>query len=147
MRAAGLRTPTGAQEQAREPQSPNTTLTDPLPGDRFSDMLCSKLGQLLPQRSNLLLVGMEAPHLTHPDLNATMLRIQQRAEGNDSTVVQRHGFRDRADFFQHYQRLSILLVRGIPLQAGEPMVIWDNPQAKYPLPTKVRTALSRSHTL
>jgi len=147
MRAAGLRTPTGAQEQAREMQSPNTTLTDPLPGDRCSDMLCSKLGQLLPQRSNLLLVGMEAPQLTHSDLNATMLRIQQRAEGNDSTVVQRHGFRDRADFFHHYQRLSAILVRRIPLQAGEPVVIWDNPQAKYPLPTKVRTALSRSHTL
>ena len=145
MRAAGPRTPTGAQ--AGEPESPNTTLTDPLPGDRFSDMLCSKLGQLLPQRSNLLLIGVEAPQLTHSDLNATMLRIQQRAEGNDSTVVQRHGFRDRADFFYHYQRLSAILLRRIPLQAGEPVVIWDNPQAKYPLPTKVRTVLSRSHTL
>ena len=147
MRAAGPRTPTGAQEQARDPQSPNTTLTVPLLGDRFSDMLCSKLGQLLPQRSNLLLIGVEAPQLTHSDLNATMLRIQQRAEGNDSTVVQRHGFRDRADFFHHYLRLSAILLRRIPLQAGEPVVIWDNPQAKYPLPTKVRTVLSRSHTL
>lgn len=141
LRTIGPRTPLGTQ-------SPNTTLTVPLPGDRFSDMVCSKLGQMLAQRSNLLLVGVEAPLLTHAELHATMLRVQQRAEANDSTLVQRYGFRDRADFFQHYQRLSAILVRGgTPLQAGEPVVLWLNPQAKYPLSAKVRTALSRSHTV
>jgi hypothetical protein len=129
-----------------ETQPSNAALTIPLLGDRFTDMVCDKLGQLLPQRGNLLLVGVEALHLTQHDLNAAMLRLQQRAEGNDSTVVQRYGFRDRADFFRHYGRLSALLVREIPLQASEPVVMWDNPQAKYPLPAKVRTALVRSHT-
>jgi hypothetical protein len=115
--------------------------------DRFSDMLCSKLGQLLPQSSNLLLVGMETSVLTHEALHALMLRLKQRAEGNDPAVLGRHGFRDRADFFRHYQRLSAILLRGIPLQAGDPVVLWGNPQAKYPLPTKVRTVISRSHTI
>jgi hypothetical protein len=118
-----------------------------LPGDRFTDMLCGKLGQLLPQIGNLLLVGMERPILTHADLHATMLRLQKRAENNDPTLVQRYGFRDRADFFRSYQRLSGLLLRGIPLQAGEPAVLWENPQAKHPFSAKVRTALSRSHTI
>ena len=135
----------GSPENTGATQSPNTT-APPL-GDRFSDMLCSKLGQLLSQRSNLLLVGMETPQLTDHYLRTMMLRIQQRAESNDSSMVHKHGFRDRADFFQHYQRLSALLVRGIPMQTGVPVVIWDNPQAKYSLPAKVRTALSRSHTL
>ena len=117
-----------------------------LSGDRFSDMLCSKLGQLLPQRSNLLLVGIEAFHLTQNDLNAAMRRIQQRAENNDSGIILKHEFRDRADFFNHYRRLSAILVRGIPLEANERVVIWDNPQAKFPLPARVRTALSRSHS-
>lgn len=31
--------------------------------------------------------------------------------------------------------------------AGDPVAIWVNPGAKHPLSTKVRTALSRSHTL
>ena len=115
--------------------------------DRFTDILCSKLGQLLLQRSNLLLIGVETSLTTDDDLHTTMLRIQQRAEGNDSAVIHKHGFRDRADFFSHYQRLSGLLLRGIPLQAGKLVMIWDNPQAKYPLPAKVRTALLRSHTL
>jgi hypothetical protein len=126
---------------------PRTPSDAPVLWDRFSDMLCGKLGQLLPQRSNLLLAGVEALHLNHADLHARMLHIQQRAERNDSTIVQRYGFRDRADFFQHYQRLSAILVREIPLQAGESVILWVNSQAKYPLPTKVRTALSRSHTL
>ena len=129
-------------------QSTNVTPGIPLVHDRFTDMLCSKLGQLLPQRSNLLLIGMESLPMTHQDIHTTMLRIQKRAEANDSTLVQRHGFRDRADFFQHYQQLSAMLVRGgTPLQAAEPVVIWDNPQAKYPLPARVRTALHRSHTM
>jgi len=124
-------------------ETPSGTLSN----DRFTDMLCSKLGQLLPQRSNLLLVGVEASSLVDYDLRATMLRIQQRAEGNDLTIIQKHGFRDRSDFFSHYQKLSGVLMRGIPLQASETVIIWDNPQAKYPLPGKVRTALERSHTL
>jgi hypothetical protein len=76
-----------------------------------------------------------------------MLRLQKRAEGNDANVVQRYGFRDRADFFNRYQRLSALLVRGTLLQIGGSVILWDNPQARYPLPARVRTALIRSHTL
>ena len=123
------------------------TLGGTLSSDRFTDTLCSKLGQLLPQRGNLLLVGVEGSRLADSDIRATMLRIQQRAENKDSTIIHKHGFRDRADFFSHYQRLSGLLVRGIPLQARETVLLLDNPQTKYPLPSKVRTALLRSHTL
>lgn len=115
--------------------------------DRFTDMLCSKLGQLLPQHSNALVIGIETVPVTQEDLRFIMIRMQQRAEANDPVVVQRYGFRDRADFFQHYQRLSLLLLRGFPLQAGELVVLWNNPQGKYPLPARVQTALFRSHTL
>jgi hypothetical protein len=115
--------------------------------ERLADMVCSKLGQLRPQRRNILLVGVEASGLTQDILNAAMLNLQQRAERNDVTVVQRYGFRDRSDFFHHYQRLSELLVRGPSLQAGEPVLGWVNLQAKYPLPSKVRTVLYRSFNI
>ncbi|MBC7776746.1 MAG: hypothetical protein H7246_15030 [Phycisphaerae bacterium] len=123
--------------------------TDPihprsLAGEWLADMVCSKLSQLLPKHTNILLVGVESPSLTQDSLRAAMLNLQQRAERNDASVVQRNGFRDRAHFFQHYQRLSELLVRGPHLQAGEPVIGWVNPQAKYPLPGKVRTVLYRS---
>ena len=115
-----------------------------LESERLSDAICSKLGQLLPGRSNILIVGVEAFSLTQSDLQSIMLRVQQRAERNDSAFWQRYGFRDRADFFRHYQRLSEVLVRGSQVQAKELRVIWVNSQAKHPLPGKVRTVLYRS---
>lgn len=114
--------------------------------ERLADAICSKLGQLLPQRGNVLIVGMDALNQSQADLQSLMLRIQQRAEGNDSAFWQRYGFQDRADFFRHYQRLSEILLRGSQLQAGESAIPWINPQAKYPLPSKVRTALYRSQS-
>ena len=99
-------------------------------------MVCTKLGQLPPQRSNVLLVGVEGLRLTQDTLRAAMLHLQQRAERNEAAYLQRHRFRDRADFFGHHQRSSELLVRGPDLQADEPVIGWINPQAKYPLPGK-----------
>lgn len=114
--------------------------------ERFSDVLCGKLGQLLPQRANVLIAGVEGRQPAYDEVHAAMLRIQQQAERNDPAVVERQGFRDRADFFRHYQRLSAVLVRGIPLQSGEPASAWGNPQARHPLPARVQTALVRSQT-
>jgi hypothetical protein len=124
--------------------SDNGTL---LEGERLADAICSKLGQLFAQRSNVLLVGTDALRLTQNDLQTVMLRVQQRAERNDPAFWQRYGFQDRADFFRHYQRLSEVLVRGSQLQADNLMAVWVNPQARHPLPGKVRTALYRSHGL
>lgn len=126
------------------PSSENSS-TSLMEAERLADAICSKLGQFLPQRGNVLIVGVEALSLSQSDLHAMMLRMQQRAERNDSAFWQRYGFRDRADFFRHYQRLSEILVRRSQWQSDEPVVEWVNPQAKYPLPSKVRTALYRSH--
>ena len=118
-----------------------------LENERLTDAICSKLGQLLPQRSNVLIVGVGASHPASNDLQSMMLRIQQRAERDDPALWQRYGFRDRADFFRHYQRLSEVLVRSLHLRADEPPVVWVNSQAKHPLPGRVRTALYRSQGL
>lgn len=117
-----------------------------LQSERLADAICSKLGQLLPQRSNILIVGVSAPRFTRSDLQAIMLRIQQRAERSDAAFWQRYGFRERADFFRHYHRLSEVALRGSPLQAGQPPVVWTNPRAKYPISGKVQTVLHRSQS-
>ncbi len=113
----------------------------------MADMVTSKLGQLAPQIENLLVVGLEAQPPGPDDLRSAMLRIQQRAEAGDSAVVERAAFRDRPGFFQHYYRLSGILLRRVGLEPGEPVVLWDNLQARHPLPSRVRTALMRSHAL
>ena len=113
--------------------------------EHLADTVCIKLGQMLSKCSNVLIIGMDALNLTQSELQAALLRLQQRAESNDSAYWQRYGFRDRADFFRHYYRLSEVLVRESQLQKDESIAVWVNPQAKYPLPGKVRTAIYRSH--
>jgi len=115
----------------------------PPAGARLADAVLSKLGQLLPQRGNLLLAAVEGAPLTPDELRSAMLGMQQRAERNDPTVVEGRGFLDRTDFFRHYQRLSEILVRVPSVGAAGSIVAWVNPQAKYPLPGRVRTALYR----
>jgi hypothetical protein len=115
--------------------------------ERLLDTICSKLGQLFTQHSNVLILGVETLTLTKNELHLAMLRIQKRAEGSDLNFLRRYQFRDRADFFQHYQRLSEVFVRESNLQGFKSITTWMNPQAKYPLPNRVRTALYRSHTV
>ena len=115
--------------------------------DRFADMLCDKLGQSLAQRANVLIVGVEEGGMTHDALTAAVQRVRLRAESNDASVLQRHGFRDRADFFQHFGSMSAILVRAVPLAPGAVAAFWSNPLARHPLPAKARTALLRSHAV
>ena len=128
-------------------QSPNTAATNSPMSDRLADTICSKLIQLLTQRSNILLVGVDSLQLTQNDLRAILFRTQQRVESNDPAFLKRYQFRDRSDFFHHYQRLSGMLVRSMNMQAGEAAIGWINPQAKHPLPGRVQMALYRSHTM
>ena len=122
-------------------QTPNTMQ------ERLADGLCSKLSQLSPQRSNILLIGVDALNLTQAEIHAMMLRLQQRVERNDAQFLQRYSFRDRAQFFNHYQRLSEVLVRSSDFDGSGATIAWINSQARYPLPGKVRTALYRTHGL
>ncbi len=137
-----------AGETREQPPAPlpGILLAYPPSGARLADAVIGKLGQLLPQRGNILLVAIEAPHLILSDIRNAMFTMQQRAERNDSTFLQGHGFLDRADFFRHYERLSEVLVRVPHLEAAKSMVTWINPQAKHPLPSRVRTVLHRSLT-
>jgi hypothetical protein len=135
------------EQKSTAASTPNPLVTTPLIDERLADTVCTKLGQLLPQRSNILLVGVDALRLTADDLRATMLHIQQRAEQNDTAFWQRYRLRHRADFFNHYHRLSEIIVRDSKMSEVGNTAVWVNPQAKHPLPSKVRTAVYRSHAL
>ena len=133
-------------EVTRLRATPTSTPTSVRPADRLADTICSKLGQLLPQRHNVLLVGVELLELSSNQLNAALVHIQKRVEGNDTQLLQRHRFRDRADFFQHYRRLSEVLVREAQGPPSTAPLVWTNPQARYSLPSKVRTVLYTSQS-
>ena len=121
--------------------------TETLKPERLADTVCGKLGQLLPGRSNVLLIGSPTP-VTQPDLHTAMTGLQGRAERGDISLKR---FRDRGEFFSCYRRLSEILICTLPRkpdsQINTPPVTWVNPQAKHPLPSKVRTALRRSQAV
>ena len=100
-----------------------TEASAPFKPERFADTVCSKLGQLLPQHSNVLLIG--SPVLvTQTDLHAVMTRLQGRAEREDVALLEHFQLRDRGDFFRHYRRLSEVLVC---LPQHGPATVWVNP--------------------
>lgn len=132
--------------QTEAPIASETHEQPTAPSLRLADAVMGKLGQLLPRHGNILLAAIEAPHLTSNDIRNAMFTMQQRAERNDPTFLRGHGFLNRADFFRHYQRLSEILVRVPHLKADKSMVTWINPQAKHPLPSRVRTVVHRSLT-
>ncbi|MEZ4675085.1 MAG: hypothetical protein R2932_12665 [Caldilineaceae bacterium] len=114
------------------------------PNERLIDSICRKLRQLRPQQSNVVVVGMENPLPTDDALPATLSTIQQRAEQADADFLRRHHLRNRADFFRHYVQLSEIILRGQTTAETTSALFWVNPQAKHPLPSKVRTALHRA---
>ncbi|MCA9836675.1 MAG: hypothetical protein KC422_07165 [Trueperaceae bacterium] len=117
--------------------------THPFQSERFVTLIANKLGQLQAGSSNLLIIGIESD-TRQPDLPGAMLQIQQRAEKNDPSLVTRYGFQNRKQFFQHYQRLSALVLRPLNQPVGSAPLFWDNPQTRFPLTSKIRTAVLRS---
>jgi len=110
---------------------------------RLADVVCEKLGQMLPAMINLLaIVGGDQG--SAPVLTAAMQHLKLLAEKRDPALYARQGYQTPADFFKGYERLSGILWRN-----GEdsPVVFWNNPQARHPLSKKVRNLLVGLSTL
>ena len=111
---------------------------------RIADVVGGKLSQLMPQHSNVLLIGFPPPLLSEDELRTALLELQRRAERGDDTLFKRARARDRRHFFSYYGRLSEVLVCELPRAKHRPLSVWKNPQAKHPLCQKVCNTLYRS---
>ncbi|MFN8473381.1 MAG: hypothetical protein U0822_14420 [Anaerolineae bacterium] len=114
---------------------------EPVDTGRVTDIVCGKLGQMVSSGINMLVIVTELDHLDTLDLPRIMLQLKQRAEQHDPRILGRHGFRDPADFFRHYLRLSAVAVRD--MQPERETVLWVNTEAKHPLPNPIRTILQK----
>lgn len=108
--------------------------------NRLQALLCAKLGQLVPQTTNVLVIGIAGAVLRDLDVNATLRGLQVRVERGESALLARYGFRDPAEFFKQYRRLSALVTRPWPPHDRMP-ALWINGQATHPIPQKVRAVL------
>ena len=97
--------------------------------------------EMLVNSINMLVIVTEVDRLDNLDLTQIMGQLKQRAEQHEPRILGRHGFRDPADFFKHYLRLSVVAVR--PMQPDRGTVVWVNTEARHPLPNAVRTILQK----
>jgi hypothetical protein len=124
------------------PPDPDTASREPL--RRWSDVICAKLGQLVPQQINLVCVVVDGQAFAEAaDLSAAMAHLVARARSGDERVCARHGYRTRAEFQRAYQRLSGVLVRVPDAADREPVppVLWLSPEARVPLPAPAAAAI------
>jgi len=130
----------GRAHEAGEPP-----LFDPqAEGRRMAEIVSSKLRQMLPSMMNLLVIMAEQQRICELELGQVMNQLKQRAEQKEPQLFRRHRFRNPADFFKYYQRLSgVLLTRTGQPDNGPCPILWLNPQTKHPLPGPICTILQR----
>jgi hypothetical protein len=111
---------------------------------RLSDIVCGKLGQMLPGMINILLVAPDIDQLTSADVQMAMAELKARAERKDAQFFARKGFRDAPEFFKQFHQLSGIILRGASSrEAGTRPSLWANAQAKHPIPPNLRALLQK----
>jgi hypothetical protein len=99
-----------------------------------------KLGQMMPESLNVLVVVTERGSLTLEDVTRTMKRLKERAEQREGNLLSRFGFADPSGFFKQFQWLSGIVVwKSQEPEAGKSL--WINPQARRPLPAEIASLL------
>jgi hypothetical protein len=111
---------------------------------RLAHTLCGKLGQMQPGATNILIIWTDGEPYAEARVVATARALLLRASNKDDAYFAWHGFSDARDFLHQYQRLSGLLLiddwrRGINTQA----LLWENNQARRPIPRAVLNVLSK----
>lgn len=104
---------------------------------KLMSVLCEKIGQLPPGIINLLWLTSER-EIALPELQRALQMLQQFAEQRDQEFFTRRGFHSIAEFNKQFQRLS-----GILLHDANNNALWQNVNARHPLPREITTTLER----
>lgn len=109
---------------------------------RLTDVVCEKFGQLSSDTPNVLWVWGKSRVVGELDVGEVMLDLKRRVEQRDAYLFSRYGFGKPADFIRYYQRLSAIVVQ-CPYEQGanRSPFLWQNNDARHPLPAKVATLL------
>ena len=111
---------------------------------RFSDMVCGKLGQMLPGMINILFVAPDDDQIASADVLVALADLKARAERKDAQFFARKGFSGAPEFFKQFHRLSGIIVRSAALQQTERhKILCVNASAKHPIPPDLRVILQK----
>jgi len=109
--------------------------------DKLINLVGHKLGQMISENCNVLVLACECGSLSVEDVGGAMKRLKGRVEQRDSRLLSKFGFADPSEFFKQFQWLSAVIVWQ---SLGEEERLWANPQARRPIPTVVAALLTRS---
>lgn len=110
--------------------------------EKLVRVVCDKLGQLVPQALNGLVIGMEGGVLTDEEVNTAMKTLKRRVEQREEALLSRLDVADPASFFKQFQWLHGIVVCA-PTEPGgsAATILWINTQSRYPLPPAIRRLL------
>jgi hypothetical protein len=112
----------------------------------FGDVICDKLGQMIPGMTNVLAVSTDsATHDAH-SLEKAIESLKERARHGDNEFFKQKGLEGADDYIEKVTRLSGVLVRSIwaPLCAkDERNLLCCNKDAEHSIPEDIRRILRR----
>jgi hypothetical protein len=110
--------------------------------EKLIGLVCYKLGQMMSESLNVLVVAPESGSLPIEEVTRAMKRLKERMEQRESDFPARFGFADPAGFFKQFQWLSGIVVwKSQEQEMGEGKSLWANPQARRPLPAAMASLL------
>lgn len=107
---------------------------------RLAETACNKLHQVMPNMPNVVAIGVPALANDEAGFAAAMAGIRRSVEQRDTILLARLGFDNTPAFIKAVERLSAVIVCDAVSETPAAF-LWQNPQAKLPLPAKVITAV------
>jgi len=107
---------------------------------KITEAVCDKLGQMPPSIINILLLVTDIP-IGEDELVVILAALQEQFSNKQEAIFVRYGFRDAADFRKQFRHLSVVICQGEPL---ENLILWQNSQAKHPLPKELLNAIQKT---
>jgi hypothetical protein len=109
---------------------------------KWTEVLCSKLGQLPSGAINVLLVGTRAQIVESCPAESAVSKLGQAAQRGEDVVFQRYGLPGARDYSRQMMRLSgVLRVADWDLDSEARYSLWRSPTARHPLPPDLAHAL------
>lgn len=100
-------------------------------------VLCDKVRQIPPSVMNVLWLRSDGA-LSVEELGHSTARLRQLAEQKTEDFFTQRGFTSANIFLKQYQQTSAII-----LQSAETTILWLNPLARHPLPSKLANTLQR----
>jgi hypothetical protein len=108
-----------------------------------ADAVLTKLRQLPPSVSNVLVVALDRP-IDIPAINAAMIALRARADARDVTTLARARAADPRAFYDRYLRLAAVVVWSEASGPDQRVAAWPNPSARIPLDRAALGAVERA---